>query len=414
MSALPRVLSAAVIVLLVTAHGAAQSQHWELYDSAVADIKQRRWQEARRKLEEAKQVVAVKKLRVQNGRLHRSGNTYSYFLPDFYLGVIDLNLGDYDAALAHFTRARSAGMSARTDPSIQDISQLEAVAREALRKTAAAKAAETKAAETTAAESKAAENKAAESKAAESKAAESKALEPKATAIKAAENTAETKTAATKPTEPKPGALTPDSARQVAAALNRARGELERGDFTRAQQTATGARTRATEHGLADQRTQADSLLREIAGRRLTGVVEGHLTRRDAPAARRELDALVREVPGYPSEPLRARVARLEAELRSTALQRDAILEYYRGRYAQSLALLAKAAAVAPLPPRALFYRACGLTALVEVSPSTRDASLMAEARSYYRDAAAAPEQFAGDLSYISPKVRRKLGIRER
>jgi hypothetical protein len=408
MSAVPRVLHAAAIVLLVAAHGAAQSQHWELYDSAVADVKQRRWQEARRKLEAAKKVVEAKNLRVQNGRLHRSGNTYSYFFPDFYLGVVDLNLGDYDAALAHFARARSAGVSARTDPSIQDISQLEAAAREQLRRVADDKAADK------AAENRAAENRAAETKAAETKVAESKAVESKAVENKAAENKVESKTVDTKPAEKKPGALTPDYSQQVAAALGRARGELERRDFTRAQQTATGARMLALEHSLADQRAQADSLLREIAGRRLTAVVEGHLTRRDAPAARRELDALVREVPGYPSESLRARVARLEAELQSTALQRDAILEYYRGRYAQSLALLAKAASIAPLPPRALFYRACGLTALVEVSPGTRDASLLAEARSYYRDAAAAPEQFADDLSYISPKVRRKLGIRER
>jgi tetratricopeptide (TPR) repeat protein len=344
----------ALLVLAAPAHVVAQEPTWfELYDQAIKHIEVGEYEQA-----EAKLLRAQKEGPASGRSVLRYGSLRPPYFPEYYLGIVYVSTGRYQEAIAQFQRARKSNINAR-EAEFRALVQFEAQAK-------AGKA-------------------------------------PVQVPVPGPPPVV------TPPVGPPPPSV--DYSKQVADLLVTARSQLAQRAFDPAEQTATTARDLAIKHALSSERSQADALLREIAGGRYAAGVETALARRDAAAARSALNVLTAAVPEYRAETLRDRVDTLERELRSISLQRSAMQSFFGGNYTRAVELLDEAATVTPLTARGHFYRACSLAALAAQSPApTRDPRLERAKQSY---AAAAPgaSQFRDDLRYISPKVRQLLGI---
>jgi TolA-binding protein len=94
--------------------------------------------------------------------------------------------------------------------------------------------------------------------------------------------------------------------------------------------------------------------------------------------------------------------------------ERGAIAKFYSGDYAtavQALTAIVNASTPGRVPsPRARFYLACSLVALVIVNGG--DKSEIDNAQRYLKDAGAL-EHFASDRPYVSPRILTALGLRQ-
>jgi hypothetical protein len=363
-----------VAVCVASTIAGAQQQRWaDLYDEAVRHVQRQEWADAERKLIEAKRVGPASAMSVL-----RYGSLRPPYFPEFYLGIVYLSTGRPQQALEQFQLAKKAGIDARRQP-FRELDALEGRARDL-----------TLAAENAAKGELPKPGGATPDRTVAEKLPEPKLPEP--------------------PPPPNPAVPSRNYAQEVSDLLGSARALLAKQNYDAAEKAAASARVIAGAQKLASA-AQADTLVREIRGRRAGARVEDALSRRDAAAARRELNALVTDAPEFASAALRSRVGDLEREVRAAQLQRDAMRAFYSGSYQQSLGLLEELEKLAP-SARAHFYRACTLAALAAATPRPTEDRRLADARRSYTLAARDAAQFRQDLRYISPKVRELLGIR--
>jgi hypothetical protein len=199
--------------------------------------------------------------------------------------------------------------------------------------------------------------------------------------------------------------------KQLEDALSGAQSQLAQRNFDAATQRATTARDLAIKQNLPAERTRAEALLREVAAARIAARVEDAVRRRDAAAARRELDAVTASFPEYNASTLRESVVVLERQVRGEQLQRAAMRAFFGGSYQQALAALAEAEKLNALTARGYFYRACSLAAQAAATAKPAEDRRVADAKRSYAAASRARSEFQQDLRYISPKIRRLLGI---
>ncbi|MGQ0733549.1 MAG: hypothetical protein ACT4QD_07845 [Acidobacteriota bacterium] len=369
-----------VAVLLLVGPGSwavAQEARWfDLYDEAIKHIAQQEWQEAETKL------LQARKDGPPSGRaVLRYGSLRPPFFPEYYLGIVYQATGRSQEALQQFQLARKANIDSR-NAEFRTITIFEGMA-----KTSMANAAKLpKPPEKTA---PAAQN---------------------AAAVSAPTGAGTTSNSAPKEPPP-PVVVAPNFARQVADLLGTAQSQLAQRSFDAAERTATSARDLAAKQNLAGELARADQFMREIRGGRASARIEDSLSKREAPTARRELDALVADLPEYGVATLRTRVEGLERELRGVELQRSAMRAFFGGNYQQSLKLLSEAETLGALTARGHFYRACSLAAQAAATENPARDRRLVEARRSYGTAARDSQQFSQDLRYISPKIRQLLGI---
>ena len=354
-----------VLVLASPLRGFAQQTWYELYDEAIKHVQQGEYDQA-----EAKLLRAQKEGPASGRSVLRYGSLRPPYFPEYYLGIVYVSTGRPKEALVMFQRARDANINAR-DGDFRAIVTFEGQAKAALSKAAVAK------------------NDPVPSP-------PPKPVPEPPPPVKA---------------DPAPPTPAVDYSRQFSDTLAQARSQLSQRSYDTAEQTATNARDLAIKHNLTAERPQAEALLKQISGARFAGRVEDALAKRDAAAARRELNVLTAAVPDYRAEPLRERVDTLERELRTTTLQRNAMRSFFGGNYEQAVQLLAEAESIAPLTPRGHFYRACSLAAQAAAATNTGRDRLESARRSYAMAVAAGASQFRDDLRYISPKVKQLLGI---
>jgi hypothetical protein len=91
-----------------------------------------------------------------------------------------------------------------------------------------------------------------------------------------------------------------------------------------------------------------------------------------------------------------------------TGDERTAILRYFAGDYGGAAALLTQIAASPAASPRTFFYLACSRTALALTGGAPQD--VIGQARAQLARAGS-PSQFQRDLTFISPRVQRQLGL---
>jgi hypothetical protein len=84
---------------------------------------------------------------------------------------------------------------------------------------------------------------------------------------------------------------------------------------------------------------------------------------------------------------------------------------FFGGSYQQALAALAEAEKLNALTARGYFYRACSLAAQAAATAKPAEDRRVADAKRSYAAASRARGEFQQDLRYISPKIRRLLGI---
>jgi tetratricopeptide (TPR) repeat protein len=417
------------MMLVVVSVAVVSAQSWyELYDQAREDIRNGRWEQAEQKLLKAKQAHPR-----SGPREFRYGSLRDHFFPDYFLAQIYLNRGDAQRALDHLNAARKAGLDEQ-DATFRQAKDIETQARNALTKVVAAvtttvpqRGNPTPPAGTPGVTGTPAANTG----------TPAAGVTPPVGTPTGATASASTPTTTIPPTLGTPPGGTPpgrggtpaviatppanteattiaNARQQIGDLLKRARTQLDDRDYTGAEQNASTARDIANRQNFAAERVQAENLLTVIRGMRIARTVEDALSRRDPRAARSGLDALVREVPGYTSAPLRSRVEQLEREV-TADLERGAMVQFLTGNYQQTLTMLTQAAAVTRLSPRGLFYRACTLAALTETTPSrAEDSRRLDEAQRTYKEAARSAREFQRDLQYISPKIRAKLGLATR
>jgi hypothetical protein len=117
------VLALSLSMVLVTAAIAQQKRWFELYDEAIQHVRRSEWSLAEAKLQQAKKDGP------SPGRaVLRYGSWRDDFFPDFYLGVVYVNIGRGKEALQQFQLARTQKLNVQ-DREFQQISQLETNAR---------------------------------------------------------------------------------------------------------------------------------------------------------------------------------------------------------------------------------------------------------------------------------------------
>lgn len=364
-----------VLALIAMIHLGAQSWY-ELYDDAIKDIGEGRYAAAEKKLLQARKAGPE-----SGDRRLRYGSLREPFFPEFFLGIVYLETNRPKEALEQFTQARAASIEKVRNPRFQEIGTLIKRAQDRLVVVVA-------------------DN--------------SKPAPPVPPPVKPDPPPT--------PTSVPPKPVDPLEAirQRFGSLMTDARTQLAQRNFLRADQIARSARTLAEQNNLGVQRTDADSLVSQIAGTAAAGLGDA-LQARDAPRARREYDALVAVLPAA-AEPFRPRVETLERELatantreRSLQLQRAAVVAFLGGRYTQTLTILGDAEKLTPLTARGYFYRACSLAASAITQAPTdaaRAKQLESEARRSYQLAARTPNDFRQDLQWVSPKIRGLLGAK--
>jgi hypothetical protein len=461
-----RVVTSWVLILAAaTAVEARQRRWYELYDEAIRHVQQGQWNEAEQKL------LQAMKSGTRSGRsVLRYGSLRDDYFPEFYLGVIYLKTGRAQEALQQFAAARKANLNPQ-DSEFRSIADYES---EATKATSRAAAPTTPAAPVPTAPAPAPApapnygeqigkllataraqlaqrnyNEAEQSANSARDIAVKQSLAPERTQAEAflrevnggriASRVEEALTrrdpqAARRELNALVAAL-PDYrvdglrtrieqlenegrvaaagavSKQFEEALSVARTQLTQGNFDVATQRATTARDLAIKQNLAAERTRAEALLREVGAARLAARVEDAVKRRDPAAARRELDAVTAAFPDYNVSSLRDSVAVLERQVRGEQLQRNAMRAFFGGSYQQALAALAEAEKLNALTARGYFYRACSLAAQAAATAKPAEDRRVADAKRSYAAASRARSEFQQDLRYISPKIRRLLGI---
>jgi hypothetical protein len=313
---------------------AEQQQWYQLYDAAIVHVRRREWKDAEDKLQEAVRVNP------NSGRNVQQGRSRDDYFPEFYLGIVYLNTGRPDLALAEFGKARKRNLNVR-DREFREIATYETDAQAQVTKRNA---------------------------------------EASAAAAAAAK----------------------ERAQRFANLMSRAEALYAQRDYAAADTTAREARD------LGLDRQAPDQLIEKIAVARYIERIELALKRRDAPGARRELDAFAHAAPNAVPMELPERVAVLERELRRASFERDAMRAFYNGSYQQALSFLESGEKVAPLSARGTFYRACSLAAVFAAGGETNSRAL-ADARRYFAEATKEAGDFERDRRYISPKILQLL-----
>jgi tetratricopeptide (TPR) repeat protein len=361
-----RLLLACLCVISV-ADVLAQQRWYEAYDEAIAHVKQQQWPEAEAKL------LQARKLRPESGRnVLRYGMLRTDYFPDYYLGVVYLAMGRPKEALQMFAQAREANINTRS----QEFREIDALTQRATEL--------------------------------DERLARARNPPPPPPSEKPAKPVDEAKKE--KPPVEPPPPPPPDFRAEFEKLLSAANAQLQQGNLQAAEGNANAALEVATRRNLPAERSRAEGVLGQISGMRTATRIEDAIKRRDAATARREVDALVARSPNYDTTPLRRQVDQLERELQAGQLQRDAMRAFYAGEYQQSLSLLRQMDKLGAMTPRAHFYRACSLAAMVSTMTTPSD-DRMAEARQSLRLAARAPNEYRSDLAYISPRVLQLLGV---
>jgi hypothetical protein len=448
-----------LIIAAVDAVAARQRRWYELYDEAIRHVQQGQWNEAEQKL-----LQAVKSGPRSGRSVLRYGSLRDDYFPEFYLGVIYLKTGKAQEALQQFEAARKANLNPQ-DSEFRLISDYEGEATKALARAAGPTTPPTPPAPVPAPNyadqiAKLLTTGRAQLAQRNFDGAEQTATSARDLAVK--QNLATERTQAEAFLREVTGgrivarveeALTrrdPQAARrelnalatalpeyrvdglrtrieqletdirtanasavakQLEEALSAARTQLVQGNFDAAAQRATTARDLAIKQNLPAERTRAEALLREVGAARLAARVDDAVKRRDAAAARRELDAVTSSFPEYNISNLRDAVVALERQVRGEQLQLNAMRAYFNGSYQQALAVLAEAEKLNALTARGHFYRACSLAAQAAATAKPAEDKRVADAKRSYAAAARARSEFQQDLRYISPKIRRLLGI---
>jgi hypothetical protein len=113
-----RSVGVTVLVLFATIHLSAQTWY-QLYDEAIRDVDARRYEQAEKKLLEAKRTGPA-----SGDRRFRYGQIYEQFFPEFFLGVIYLELGRDKEAIVQFNLARAANIEKARDPRFKQVGDL--------------------------------------------------------------------------------------------------------------------------------------------------------------------------------------------------------------------------------------------------------------------------------------------------
>lgn len=103
-----------------------------------------------------------------------------------------------------------------------------------------------------------------------------------------------------------------------------------------------------------------------------------------------------------------AAIQQIDQARRSLELERQALVQFFSGNYAQADTLLTQLAATPSPSPRTLYYLACSRVAMVFAGEAPTSA--LAEARQIV-GRAGGMEDFAQDFAMTSPRIRRELGL---
>jgi hypothetical protein len=138
------------------------------------------------------------------------------------------------------------------------------------------------------------------------------------------------------------------------------------------------------------------------------------------PTPEQQKRAAARPAPTYTAAELELLAKASNAETRavqqiterttSAQLEREALVQFFSGRYAQADGMLTQLAATSSPSARTFYYLACARVAMVYAGQAP--ASTLAEAREIVKRAGGL-ENFAQDFAVTSPRILRELGLRQ-
>jgi hypothetical protein len=364
------------IAIALLAGISVSAQSWyELYDDAIRDVNAGRWAQAETKLLQARKSGPA-----SGDRVRRYSNIYDHFFPEFFLGVVYLEMNRPEQAQAQFKLARAAKIDNARDARFRQIAEFEKRAQSML-------------------------------------VARATPVVPP-TAPPPVKNIPTPTPTPVPPVDPLAAVR-----KQFAGTITDARAQLSQRNYARADQLARSARNLADQNKMGAQREEAETLIGLVSDTASSGLAEA-LKRRDAQAARQAYAQLVAVLPNA-AEPFLKRLEALEGEVKAIAaaavrtealsLQRQAMTAFHTGNYSQTLNLLASAEKLAPLTPRGHFYRACGQAALALTMPSgnaVKAKQLQDDARRSYQAAQRGASEFRRDLQWVSPGILQLFGLK--
>jgi hypothetical protein len=355
----------ALILSVGTVESVVAQQRWyEAYEQALDAIERRDWVRAEELLRTALTLNSR-----QGRRVLFYGTRREDYLPDYFLGVVYANQGRAQEALDRFSKVERDGLVVNGSREYAELQRMSASARTQLDKERLVRA---------------------------------PGPPPNIPSPLAPAPTTAAPVAIAPPTPPRTGG---DAAAAAIEAARRARfndliataaADIEAGHFDQARDRLADARAIGMDPArVAELERRASAAATERA-------IDSAVARRDWADAQRRINEL-RQLDARNGR-LRGYEAAMARGLAVAKTERTALLAFYEGDYAKTIALLQPYSAGADASPRLLFYLACSNVA-VGLLEGPAGGPRIKEAREFYARARVEAAALAVDRRFVSPTI---------